>query len=89
MAYNHPLAMRLEIRDNIRRNREIQKEIEEMIKSSSVLDQKGRKILKWRWVLNKALEETGREFGVSRERIRQLEHKYAQRLAEESKEKAS
>jgi len=41
----------------------------------SDLGGKEKKLLRWRYVFKRTLEEVGREFVVSRERIRQMEQR--------------
>lgn len=47
-----------------------------------VLGNKYYKLLKMRWIEGKTLEEVGKEFGVTRERIRQIENNLIEYLEE-------
>lgn len=56
-----------------------------IIKSSKDIGRKGKMILTRRYVKARTFEEIAREFGVTRERIRQLEAKYLEILRQENK----
>ena len=56
-------------------------EIWELIKKArKYLTPREYQILKWRWHEHKTLEEVSQEFGVTRERIRQMERKILDKL---------
>ena len=64
----------------IKRVRDTKKEIEKEIKKSKVLDKKEKEIMLLRCVEIMTFEETAKNFGVTRERIRQIETKCFDKL---------
>lgn len=59
---------------------------EDVTKALNILDPRERRIISLRYGLGgqkpKTLEEVGREFGITRERVRQIEHKATDKLRE-------
>lgn len=75
-----------EIRNLRRRMDTFRYNIRHEIDNSKVLNQKEKKILRWRYCFRKTLDEIGKEYGVGRERIRQIEAKGLEKMKYETQE---